>query len=338
MPTPSKNIEYDGGRAVGSARARKLDDDRHSLAERARRFLLREYWTIGVVAQTVADIAAHGIVTPVKWLPVPAPGTFLADPCCLQHQDGGHTLFAEYLDHRAPRGEIWAAHLAPGTALTQARFAPLLGGPFHMSYPQAFVHDRATYLVCESWQAGGIPLWQRSSGGWRSLPMLLPGRAAVDPTLFHWQGRWWLFCTFQDDAPDARLHVFHAAAPTGPWVAHRANPVRIDGAGARPAGPIFVHDGVPVRPGQDCSRTYGGAVVLNAVTRLTPDEYEERPLRRLAPVAGAHGRGLHTIATAGAMTLIDGKRWGMDPAPPGRQLAARMRTLWRHAMRRPAGR
>ncbi|MBS0559427.1 MAG: hypothetical protein JSR21_05180 [Proteobacteria bacterium] len=288
---------------------------------------MREYWNIGVVDQTVQDIAAHGMRGPVRWLPAPAPGTMFADPHCIARPDGGLALFAEFLDYRAPRGEIWAADVPPGQDAAAACFRPWRSGPAHMSYPLGVAFGGQQYLVCESWQSAGVPVWRADGGGWLALPPLMQGRKVVDPTLFPWQGRWWLFCTFEDDAPDARLHVFHAESPFGAWAAHPANPVRVDAQGARPAGPLFLLDGVPVRPGQDCGRTYGGGVVLHAVEELSVAAYRERVLRHLDPVPGPYGQGLHTICPAGPATLIDGKRWGLDPLPVGGQVCDRLRRL-----------
>jgi len=315
---------------VPSERIKHLNAPQRSFVEHLRRFLLREYWNIGVVDQTATDIAARGIRTTVRWFPSPAPGTMLADPFVLPSPRGGRILFAEFLDYRSPRGELWKAELRDGQDPLSATFTPWRSGPLHMSYPSGFAFGGETYLACESWQSGGVPLWRANGCGWQSLQPLLQGRQVVDPTLFEWQGRWWLFCTFEDDSPDARLHVFHADSPIGSWIAHPANPVRVDPAGARPAGPVFVLDGIPIRPGQDCLRTYGGAIVLHAVEELSTTAYRERVLRRLEPIAGPYPSGLHTICPAGAVTLIDGKRWGRDPAPIMRQLGYQLRRAGVH--------
>lgn len=68
-----------------------------------------------------------------------------------------------------------------------------------------------------------------------------------------------------------------------------------------------------MRPAQDCSRTYGGAVALYAITRLNDHEYEEEELRRLVAPPGEYPHGLHTLCPAGEITLIDGKRWRTHP-------------------------
>ena len=288
--------------------------NRFSAFERVRRLLCDEVWNIGVVDQTIEDVAWRGIVQPPEWLPHPPPGTMLADPSCRTHPDGSLTLYAEQLDYRRRRiGEIWSARVSSAAGLASARFAPLIVQPYHMSYPFP-VEDGTgrTLITAESWGAGSALLWQ-VDGTAAEVGALMPGRKVVDPTLWQDDGRWWLFCTFQDDAPNGAVHLFDAPGPQGPWRPHPQNPIRTGADGSRPAGPLFRMDGVVVRPAQDCSVTYGGAVVLHAIVRMDPGGYEERPLRRLDPVPGAYGAGLHTICAAGSRTLIDGKRWRMDP-------------------------
>ncbi len=45
----------------------------------------------------------------------------------------------------------------------------------------------------------------------------------------------------------------------------------------RPAGALFTVAGQIYRPAQDCSRTYGGAIVINKIERLTPEKFVELP-------------------------------------------------------------
>lgn len=67
---------------------------------------------------------------------------------------------------------------------------------------------------------------------------------------------------------------------------------------------------------QDCSRVYGGALAINRITRLMPDEFQEEVAAILRPdCAGPCPDGLHTLSAAGDFTLIDGKRHEIVPAP-----------------------
>ncbi len=57
-------------------------------------------------------------------------------------------------------------------------------------------------------------------------------------------------------------------------------------------------DGALYRPAQDCSVTYGGAVVINRIDRLTPEEFSEQPvsawLQRLTALI--HTDSTHSVA------------------------------------------
>ncbi len=247
----------------------------------------------------------------------------LADPSFRARPDGGSTWFAEFLDHRKPRGEIWSAEIPPGADPATARFRPILSEPFHMSYPTPFTDDSGRELLtAEIWPAEASLTWAEQAGTWRRAGVLFPGRPAVDPTLWRAEDRWWLFCTFRAEGSNERLYLFHARRLGDPWVAHRRNPVKVDIGSARPAGPIFRAGDLLVRPAQDCSKTYGGAVILHAIRRLDEEAFEEEPLRRLDPLPGPYPAGLHTFCPAGDVTLIDGKAFALDPMRIVRKLKA----------------
>jgi hypothetical protein len=55
----------------------------------------------------------------------------------------------------------------------------------------------------------------------------------------------------------------------------RNNPVKSDCASARSAGPLLLAGENIIRPAQDRSQTYGGALVLNMVTRLDRSGFGE---------------------------------------------------------------
>jgi hypothetical protein len=55
--------------------------------------------------------------------------------------------------------------------------------------------------------------------------------------------------------------------------------------------------------------TYGGRVVINRVTVLTPAEFDEEPAAVVEPLLESpYPDGLHTLAAVGDITLIDAKR------------------------------
>jgi hypothetical protein len=289
--------------------------DLRSAIRLLRSLLYREDWNIGVIAQPAEAIVADGFCEPIRWLPQPPPRTMFADPSALIEPDGSLTLFAEFLDYRRDIGELWSAAIAMGDDPAEAVLRPLLTMPTHMSYPFPFRDDAGRVcLTAETWQAENALLWVRNGGNWQADGVLFPGRPVVDPTLWRGSDRWWLFCGFADDAPNDRLHLFHTPALGQSWTAHPDNPVKQDRRSSRGAGPIFRSGTGLIRPAQDCSSTYGGAVTLNVIRELSPDRFVEDEVRQLRPSPGRYPHGLHTIWPAGKLTFVDGKRLQLDPA------------------------
>ena len=130
---------------------------------------------------------------------------------------------------------------------------------------------------------------------------------AVDTTLFEKDGLWWLFCNIggKDFASNDELNIFYSKTPLGPWIPHKRNPVKSDVRSSRPAGRLFYRNEDLFRPAQDCSKRMGGAMCLNRVTSLTTEDFKEELVTRIEPnwIKGLHG--VHTLNTAGRLTMMD---------------------------------
>jgi hypothetical protein len=142
-----------------------------------------------------------------------------------------------------------------------------------------------------------------------------PGRRLADPTFFVCADRYWIACTDLDIGQHDNLCLLHADKPTGPWQPHRCTPVKFDVCGARPAGPLFRIGSQLFRPGQDCARTYGAALVVHRIDALSPELYRETVVARLRPdPEGPFPHGLHTLAADQERVWVDGKRFVFDLA------------------------
>jgi hypothetical protein len=270
-------------------------------------------WGVGVVRKPIHAFLEPGFRPAVEWLP-PRPRRFAADPFGVVR--GGKTyLFFEDFSFRDYKGRI-ACSVWGGAGA--ARTAPVLDSPGHLSYPYLFEHRGDVYCIPEASQAREVALYKAAEfpSRWVRVAALLEGVAAADPTVFSYQERWWLTGTLENDHgdPNVDLYVWHAPDLLGPWAPHAANPVKTDVRSARPAGAPFLHEGALYRPAQDCSRTYGGRVVLQRVVRLTPTEFHEEPAAAVEPSpTGPYPDGLHTLNALGEFTLVDGKRFRFDP-------------------------
>ncbi len=246
-------------------------------------------------------------------------GHLYADPMLFEH-GGAHHLFCEDLPLGSGRAVISHVELGAGGA-PGGPPQPVLERPYHLSYPFVFEHRGEVFMIPESSAERRVELYRASRfpDEWQLEAVLLDGLIASDATLLEENGRLWLFvCVAVTHATMLdELHLFSAAELTGPWVPHPLNPVVSDVSRARPAGAILRWGSQLVRPGQDCSRRYGGAVTFQAIDELSPEGYAEHEIARLDP-GDVAGRATHTYASDGAYEAIDLRRRRLRPMRPNR--------------------
>ncbi|MEX0833900.1 MAG: hypothetical protein WD276_08565 [Actinomycetota bacterium] len=278
-------------------------------------------WGVGIARMPIEVFLEE--MPAIDWLPGPGGTRYVADPFGIQKGEETAILVEDF-DYTTRRGTI-SVFEPPVTR-------PVLPMEVHASYPYTFEHAGEIYCVPEIEKSRRVVLFRavRFPGEWEEAAVLLEDVPALDPTVFRHGGRWWLFCAEPDPAQNARLFAWHAADLAGPYQEHAANPLKVDIRSTRPAGTPFLHKGVLYRPAQDRSRTYGGAVAINRVETLTPDEFREEVVRVVGPdPLGPFPDGLHTISSVGAVTLVDGKRSGFIAPGFRHELGSRARKLFR---------
>jgi hypothetical protein len=227
----------------------------------------------------------------------------LADPFVIVRNQQRY-LFCEEFDYSVSKGRIVLAEMSDRKILELRTIIEL---PIHVSYPYLLHENGELYCVPETHEAEEIGLYKIVGFPhlWKKVGVLVSHFSGLDSTLFRYQGRWWL--TSAD--VDYRLFIWHAMTLLGPWIPHSSNPVKSNIESSRPAGTPFTHDGYLYRPAQDCSKTYGGRIVLNKISQLTPTEFNEKAAAFIEPDPdGPYPDGLHTISASGDITFLDGKR------------------------------
>jgi hypothetical protein len=272
-----------------------------------------DIWNVGIATldRPLEDVADLVPLRRVRWLPPQPPLHFVADPFPYRHRDRDWLLVEQYGHPRGVRGRI--ARLDP-SATTSSALTPAIVRDRHVSYPCTFADGERSYCAPEMSQDDGCVLYALGDGGeWSPRHHVLRGRRIVDPTVFRFEGRWWLLGTEPPPLHNSVLNAFYADALEGPWTAHAANPVKRDAASARPAGRPFALRGRLYRPAQDCTGTYGGAVHVMEVLALTPTEFRERLTLRVGPdPAWPYPDGLHHLVVDGTRVYFDAKRTCVD--------------------------
>ncbi|MFH1185048.1 MAG: hypothetical protein V1755_08430 [Chloroflexota bacterium] len=237
---------------------------------------------------------------------VPDKDRYWGDPFVLQ-REGRSFVFIEQKLYATGRGHIACLELDADDKLVSQRV--VLERDYHLSYPFVFEHGGTVFMVPESAASRRVELYRcvQFPGRWEFVKVLLDDTYAVDATLLEHGGKSWLFANVKEQGGSSlnALHLYWAESPLdGTWNPHPGNPVVRDIASARPAGRIFKQGGQLIRPSQDSTRRYGGALKFNRITRLDKDNYSEEPVSSFGP-GGGRIRATHTFNQAGGLTVID---------------------------------
>lgn len=267
-------------------------------------------WNIGVLPVSVAALLCEGNYadSSIEWFPLKDRKTFLADPFAILRNDT-IKVFCESFEYRSGKGHICTLDYSNHRFTRQPE--PAIDLPVHLSYPFVIEDAGQIYCIPEASAADEVALFRAVEvpHKWSKVAVLVEHFGGVDPTVFRYDGRWWLMCTEKGRDADGKLSIWHAADLLGPWTPHARNPVKTDVRSARPGGVPFVHEGVLYRPAQDCSKTYGWRIVIQRVKSLTPSEFVEEAATVLEASADSpFPLGRHTLTPVGKVVLIDGHR------------------------------
>jgi hypothetical protein len=286
---------------------------RRTVATNAPRWARYDIWNVGIatLAHPLTDVRELKALGSIRWLPPQPPLAYLADPFPYRDASGREWLLVEeYRHRRGGRGCIARVNLSDLSSPLER----VIAGDGHVSYPYTFTD--AGRICCAPQMAAedGVAIHVLGhDGSWNVAHRVLRGHRLVDPTVFHHDGRWWLFGTDVAPRHNSVLRAFHAETIAGPWMPHERNPIKEDAASSRPAGRPFAIGGRLFRPAQDCSETYGGAVHVMEVHALSSSTFDESVALRLeADLSWPYPDGLHHLVVDGARVFFDAKRTHVD--------------------------
>lgn len=272
-----------------------------------RKIFKRDLYNVGLVHDPIYRFLDANWRPEIHWLPEQSrSGSFIADPFGIE-LDGKQYLLCEYFDYSEPMGRIVGAEIKGSVLVSD--FEDFIVGPCHTSYPFLFAHKGQVFCIPETSRQNEVVLYKMEAlpARWRKEAVLL-NVDAVDPSIVHYEGRWYLFYG-TGSTNGIELFISYADSLYGPWFPHAKQPVKSDSASSRPGGTPFMHMGKLYRPAQDCSVVYGGRVIINEVVTLSPEDFEEREVAVVEPDKnGPYPDGLHTLSALGNMTLVDSKR------------------------------
>lgn len=236
----------------------------------------------------------------------PPKGRNYADPFLFHHEGLDYCFFEEARQDNG-KGSISCFRFDANGTPSMPR--NVLTVDYHLSYPFLFEWEGEIYMMPETGSTNGVQIFKaaRFPHHWEHFAEVISGFSAYDPTLFQSGDQWFLFANIDErgGGSDDELFLFVADTPLGPWRPHPKNPIKSDVRSARPAGQLFHHQGRLIRPAQDCSKAYGGAIRLCEVTTLTDSDYSEHVVGTINPSWRPGLTGCHTISATDRVEVID---------------------------------
>ncbi len=242
---------------------------------------------------------------------MPPGDRFWADPHIVQVH-GRYYIFIEEFLHTQNRGRISVIEADQFGRWKKPVVA--LEKEYHLSYPFVLHWQGKFYMIPESGENRTIDIYEcvEFPDKWEFKQSLMRDVKAVDSTLLHHAGKWWLFTAIAENeaaAPNYELFLFYADDLFAKeWKSHPQNPVVSDIKSARPAGDLFIEDGRLFRPSQDCSRMYGYGFDFNEIEVLSETEYSERRVSSIRPTWDKNVLATHTYSHQGNLMVIDAFR------------------------------
>jgi len=275
------------------------------LLRKIRRSVFQEQWLIGIRHRRTGNDAFR--LGAFNLISAP-PGHFYADPFVFETEGEQYLFFEDYVRGQS-KGVIACIQIDDPGFVGEPKV--VLETDYHLSNPTIFRWEGQSYMLPETRDSGRISLFRAVDFPWRWEfdRVLIDSVWAVDPTLFEHAGKFWMFAggVERNGLIDGELFLFFSDSPFGPWVGHPRNPVVADARRARPAGQVFTLQGQLVRPGQDCARRYGRAVVLNRIEVLSETQYRESPFLTLGSDWFPGNIGTHVLNQSANYQVVDGR-------------------------------
>jgi len=280
---------------------------KRKLLNNMARIFKKTQWNIGIINEPIEKLLENNIEFKIHWYPLKKTDNFfLADPFS-HYKNNKLCIFCEKCDLSTNFGEIVAIQFDTDFfSKPTKKFQEL---SCHLSYPYLFEYNNEIFLIPESRKIKEISLFKANNfpQNWVKVASIAKEINASDSTVFYYDQMWWCMYTDQEIGENSSLCILYAKDLLGPWIPHAGNPVKQDIRSSRPAGTPFLCKGTLYRPSQDCSIAYGGRIIINKITSLTPTEYKEEFYSVINPFY-PFLNGIHTISSTGKYTIIDGCR------------------------------
>jgi hypothetical protein len=285
------------------------------MAAYINRLLFSQKWNIGFSNISPQQLI-NGEKIEIMWLKHSFNDRFFADPFILMVGDKEIVILAEeliflsYSGRRKvlieePKGKIVKLIVNRKTLQLKER-VEILELDSHISFPNILRINNAIYVYPETSDAGKLNLYKyESNSSQLRFEKTIIDEPLIDSCIFFYNGFYWLTAT-KKNLSQRELYIYYSTKPFGGYNPIEESPVFTDEGYARSAGNIFCANGHFYRPGQDCSKNYGGGIIIQEIKKLDLTGMLIINSRKIYPTSSRYNLGIHTINFSDNLCVVDG--------------------------------
>lgn len=256
-------------------------------------------WDFGFIENGIPHIL-DGSRVDIKYAHIETPGRWFADPFIVACDEKEIVILCEEMAKGRHLGRI-ARLVFSRQTYELLQWEIVLELPTHLSFP-SIIHqaDGSLWVHPENAQSGNHTIY-RYDDSQKSFTEahIICHEPLVDAVFLRYDGADWLFATRSNNAT-----LYAYTLQSGEFILQET--IDFENSDARRAGNFFEYNGHLYSPAQDCSKTYGGAVIIQEVHR-TNGHWTFNAVRTLHSTHPTMNFGMHTLNCHNCLVVVDVK-------------------------------
>lgn len=264
-----------------------------------RKYATCNKWNIGFINDSVDAVLDPNCPVTIHWMKHKEKKSWFADPFILDVDDAHIYVLVEEFYYPIERGRISKLTINRSTYLLE-KVDVILELPTHLSFPAIIRKDKKTYIYPENSDSGKLALYEFDAISNKCvLSKILCERPLTDAIVTDLLGENQIIST---ELPSPNKNIL-SIYQNGKKIKEFAFSENV----ARNAGDWFMCNGKIYRPAQDCTKTYGGAVILQEISKKGNRELTFKNVRRLVSDNAIYNQGFHTFNHYQGLIVVDAK-------------------------------
>ncbi len=261
------------------------------------RFFFDNRWNLGFI-DSIDDVMENKPYS-VHWMKHSYKNRWFADPFILSVSEDKIFVFVEEFLDSIKRGRISLLEVLKKDYSLQ-KITPCLELPTHLSFPAILRTEEGVFVYPENSESGKLSLYKLSEDGQLISPKVIAKEPLTDAIITSLFGDDLIFSTDSSNPNGAELNVYKNIR----GLFEKDSAIRFEKKIARNAGQWFEYKGEIYRPAQDCSGYYGGAFIIQKVSKKN-EHYSFENIIRIESSNKKYNIGCHTFNSYDGMCVID---------------------------------